>query len=182
VHITTSKHNQQDCTQPNIIEDGWQYIDPIRKREPNMSPRQHQILVPTVKMSSPCIIPPDNSEDFDAYEQRYAHRYSTRRKTHMANCLSTINAKICKQMFMFNTENKPYDKYMANSIVDEETRRALEYRDLIKDPKYMDDWKHSFSNEIGQLAQGFKRGIKGTGTILFVRHDDIPDDRKRDAA
>eukprot|EP00957_Ditylum_brightwellii_P049207 3733542-Ditylum_brightwellii.AAC.1 len=45
----------------------------------------------------------------------------------------------------------------------------------------MDDWKHPFSNEIGRLAQGLKRGINGTGTILFVRHDDIPDDRKRDA-
>eukprot|EP00957_Ditylum_brightwellii_P132986 10140001-Ditylum_brightwellii.AAC.1 len=57
----------------------------------------------------------------------------------------------------------------------------MEYRDLIKDPKYMNVWKHLFSNEIGQLAQGLKRGTKGTDTILFVRHDEIPDDRKRDA-
>eukprot|EP00957_Ditylum_brightwellii_P184436 14048035-Ditylum_brightwellii.AAC.1 len=56
----------------------------------------------------------------------------------------------------------------------------MEYRDLIKDPKYMVDWKHSFSNEIGRLAQGLKRVIKGTDTILFVRHDEIPDERKRD--
>eukprot|EP00957_Ditylum_brightwellii_P158150 12037686-Ditylum_brightwellii.AAC.1 len=64
---------------------------------------------------------------------------------------------------------------MANAIVDEETGRAMEYRDLIKNPKYMDDWKHSFANEIGQLAQGLKRDINGTDTILFVRHDEIPD-------
>eukprot|EP00957_Ditylum_brightwellii_P142113 10827759-Ditylum_brightwellii.AAC.1 len=57
----------------------------------------------------------------------------------------------------------------------------MEYRDLIKNPKYMDGWKHSFANEIGHLAQGLKRGINGTNTILFVRHDEIPDDRKRDA-
>eukprot|EP00957_Ditylum_brightwellii_P012742 962991-Ditylum_brightwellii.AAC.1 len=69
---------------------------------------------------------------------------------------------------------------MANAIVDEETGWAPEYRDLIKDPKYMDDWKHSFSNELSQLAQGLKRGISGTNTILFVRHDEIPEDRKRD--
>ena len=143
-----------------------------------MSPCPHQILVPTAKMSGPFIIPPDNSEDFDAYEQRYAHQYPTRRKTHMANCLSTINATICKQMFMFNAENKPCDEYMANAIVDEETRRVMEYRDLIKDPKYMDDWKHSFANEIGQLAQGLKRGINGTDIILFVRYDEIPENRK----
>eukprot|EP00957_Ditylum_brightwellii_P073369 5576246-Ditylum_brightwellii.AAC.1 len=125
VHITTSKPNQQDSTQLNIIEDDWQCIHPIRKQEPNMSPCPHQISVPTAKMSGPFIIPPDNSEEFDAYEQRYAHRYPTRRKTHMDNCLSTISAKICKQMFMFNAENKPYEEYMANAIVDEETGRAM---------------------------------------------------------
>eukprot|EP00957_Ditylum_brightwellii_P115647 8821198-Ditylum_brightwellii.AAC.1 len=42
---------------------------------------------------------------------------------------------------------------MANAIVDEETGRAMEYRYLIKE----------------------------TNTILFVRHDELPDDRKRDA-
>eukprot|EP00957_Ditylum_brightwellii_P113792 8675799-Ditylum_brightwellii.AAC.1 len=70
---------------------------------------------------------------------------------------------------------------MANAIVDEERGHALEYRDLIKDPKYRDDWKQSFSNELGQLGQGLKRGINGTDTILFVRHDKIPEDKKRDA-
>eukprot|EP00957_Ditylum_brightwellii_P102392 7805245-Ditylum_brightwellii.AAC.1 len=99
----------------------------------------------------------------------------------MANLLTTINAQICKQMFMFNAERKPNDEYMENAIVDKETGRALEYRDLIKDPKYREDWKHSFSNELGQLAQGRKRGINRTDTILFVRHDEIPDERKRDA-
>ena len=82
---------------------------------------------------------------------------------------------------MFNAENKLYDEYMANAIVDEETGWALEYRDLIKDPRYREDWKHSFSNELGRLAQGLKRGINRTDTILFVRHDEIPQERKRDA-
>eukprot|EP00957_Ditylum_brightwellii_P145555 11082878-Ditylum_brightwellii.AAC.1 len=76
-------------------------------------------------MSGLFIIPPDNSKYFDADEQCYAHRYPIRRKTHMANCLSTINAEICKQMFMSNAENKGYDEYMANAIVDEETGQAL---------------------------------------------------------
>eukprot|EP00957_Ditylum_brightwellii_P066007 5005956-Ditylum_brightwellii.AAC.1 len=82
---------------------------------------------------------------------------------------------------MFNAERKPYDEYMKNAIVDEETGRVLEYRDLIQDPKYRDDWKHSFSNELGQLAQSLKRGTNGTDTILFVRHDEILEERKRDA-
>eukprot|EP00957_Ditylum_brightwellii_P062870 4769805-Ditylum_brightwellii.AAC.1 len=53
--------------------DDWQSMAPIRKREPNTAPCPHQILVPTAKMKGLFIIPPDNSEDFDAYEQRYAH-------------------------------------------------------------------------------------------------------------
>eukprot|EP00957_Ditylum_brightwellii_P022773 1717921-Ditylum_brightwellii.AAC.1 len=70
---------------------------------------------------------------------------------------------------------------MANAIVNEETGSAMEYRNLIKDPRYRDDRKHSFSNELERLAQGLKRGINETDTILFVRHDEIPQDRKRDA-
>eukprot|EP00957_Ditylum_brightwellii_P105846 8071907-Ditylum_brightwellii.AAC.1 len=70
-------------------------------------------------MSGPFIIPPDNIKDFDANEYRYAHRYPTRRKAHMANLLTTINAQTCKQMF--NAARIYHDEHMANAIVNEET-------------------------------------------------------------
>eukprot|EP00957_Ditylum_brightwellii_P129506 9878578-Ditylum_brightwellii.AAC.1 len=73
VHTTTSKHNQHECIQLNIIEDDWQTKAPIRKQVPNMAPRLHQLLVPTAKMSGTFVIPLDDSKDFDVDEQRYAH-------------------------------------------------------------------------------------------------------------
>jgi hypothetical protein len=34
------------------------------------------------------------------------------------------------------------------------------------------------ANEIGRLAQGLKRGVKGTNTIKFIRREDVPAERK----
>jgi hypothetical protein len=35
-------------------------------------------------------------------------------------------------------------------------------------------WKISTSNEIGQLGQALKLGIKGTHTIRFIRKSEVP--------
>eukprot|EP00957_Ditylum_brightwellii_P186139 14171101-Ditylum_brightwellii.AAC.1 len=65
-------------------------------------------------MSGPFIIPLEEGEEFDADEHRYPHQYPTRRKAHMANLLSTINAQTCKQMF--NAARISHDEHMANAI------------------------------------------------------------------
>ena len=64
-------------------------------------------------------------------------------------------------------------------IIDEDTGESLEYRDLIKLPKYREVWMKSFANEIGRLAQGI-RDIKGTNTMEFIRRDEIPRERAKD--
>jgi hypothetical protein len=56
----------------------------------------------------------------------------------------------------------------------------MEYRHLTKHPKYSKLWAHSFSNEIGQLAQGVGRRIKGTDTINFIEYNKVPIDRRKD--
>ena len=45
-----------------------------------------------------------------------------------------------------------YDKYFENEIIDEETGKFLEYRDLVKMEKYQDTWNTSIANEVGRLA------------------------------
>ena len=40
----------------------------------------------------------------------------------------------------------------ANAIIDTDTGQALEYRYLIKNPKYKQVWYNSMSNEIGRLT------------------------------
>ena len=66
----------------------------------------------------------------------------------------------------------------AQAVLDEDTGELLEYRQLIKNPKYEADWKHSFGNEIGRLAQGMPGGLaKGTNTLFFIHRKEIPKDR-----
>jgi hypothetical protein len=60
---------------------------------------------------------------------------------------------------------------LAHAVLDDETGNLLEYRHLIKHPKYKDVWTKSFGTEIRRLATT-------TETIFFVKKDKIPDDRK----
>jgi hypothetical protein len=62
---------------------------------------------------------------------------------------------------------------LAYAILDEETGDLLEYRHLMKHPKYKDTWLKSFGTEIRRL-------VTTTETILFKRKDEIPQDRRKD--
>ena len=62
----------------------------------------------------------------------------------------------------------------AFAILDEETGKTLEFRQLIKLDKYRDIWMHSFANELGRLAQGI-RDIRGTNTINFIPFSEVPE-------
>ena len=71
----------------------------------------------------------------------------------------------------------------AGAVLDADTGELLEYRQLIRNPKYKEDWKYSFGNEIGRLAQGMPGGrARGTNTLYFVRRDEIPPNRLKDIA
>jgi hypothetical protein len=65
----------------------------------------------------------------------------------------------------------------AGAIVDPETGKQLEYRDLIKNAKYEKTWIQAFIKELDQLAQG-KCGVKGTNTIFFIHKSKVPKGRK----
>ena len=60
----------------------------------------------------------------------------------------------------------------ARAIIDDETRKSLEFRHLIKIDKYRDIWMKSFANELGRLAQGIC-DITGTDTIDFIPHAEV---------
>ena len=68
----------------------------------------------------------------------------------------------------------------ANGVLDEESGKVLEYRNLRKHPRYSEDWSISSANEFGRLAQGVGGRIKGTDTIKFISKDNIPEERFKD--
>jgi hypothetical protein len=45
-------------------------------------------------------------------------------------------------------------KYRANAVIDEDTGKSMEYRDLLRDPKHREDWSRAAANEFGRLFNG----------------------------
>ncbi|MDH5650207.1 MAG: hypothetical protein OEY67_11205, partial [Gammaproteobacteria bacterium] len=69
---------------------------------------------------------------------------------------------------------------VANAVLDEETGKMLNYRDLLRHPKYKEDWSKSSANEFGRLAQGVGGRVEGTETIFFIHKHQVPSDRFKD--
>ena len=49
---------------------------------------------------------------------------------------------------------KKFFSKMATAVLDGDTGELLEYRHLMKNPKYKEIWGNSFGNEVGRLTQG----------------------------
>jgi hypothetical protein len=69
---------------------------------------------------------------------------------------------------------------MANSVLGEKGK-LLKYWHLIGNPKMKAVWAHLHGNKIGRLAQGMPGRNMGTKTILFIRRDQVPRNRMKDA-
>ncbi len=60
----------------------------------------------------------------------------------------------------------------AQLIHDMETNTYLNYRQLLRHPKYKDSWAKSAANEFGRLTQGLKDSrVKGIDAIKFIRNE-----------
>ena len=70
-------------------------------------------------------------------------------------------------------------KPSVNSLIEQESGKSLEYRQLIQHPKHKHVWNKSMSNEIGRLTQGNDR-VSGTNTMFFILYDNIPQHRRKD--
>jgi hypothetical protein len=51
---------------------------------------------------------------------------------------------------------------LAGAVLDGATGELMEYRHLMKNPKYKQVWGYAFGTEIGRLAQGLKGRVEGT--------------------
>ena len=65
-----------------------------------------------------------------------------------------------------------------NALLNPDTGTAIEYRDLIKNPKTKIFWTQIMANEFGRLAKGVKTIIKtGTETIEFIKKPQVTHDK-----
>ena len=64
------------------------------------------------------------------------------------------------------------------AVMDAETWKLLNYKQLTSNPKYKKKWAISLVNEFGHLANGVGgRTKKTTNTIEFIRRDEVSKDR-----
>ena len=76
--------------------------------------------------------------------------------------------------------SRRYPVEMINAVLNEETGELMEYRHIMKSPKYRSLYKNSYSKELGRLAQGIPDVVKGTNTIFFIDKADVPAERWKD--
>jgi hypothetical protein len=70
--------------------------------------------------------------------------------------------------------------HQALAVMDKETGRLLNYRQLLRSPKHKKAWSMLAANEFGCLAQGVRGRIKGANTIKFIHQHEVPADRMKD--
>jgi hypothetical protein len=101
--------------------------------------------------------------------KRYTLRQRPLHKQSAANHVLTLDA----QPLLLPDTYHPLP-HLANSVIDPESGRSLEYRDLIRSAKTKEVWSRSFANELGRLAQGVGGRVEGTNTCFFIAHTAVP--------
>jgi hypothetical protein len=71
--------------------------------------------------------------------------------------------------------------HQAMAVVDADTGKLLNYRQLMRSTKYREAWSLSSANEFGRLANGIGGRIKNPpNTIKFIFHHEVPLERMKD--
>ncbi len=69
----------------------------------------------------------------------------------------------------------------AMAVMDADTGKLLNYRQLTRSTKYRQAWSLSSANEFGQLANGIRGRIKNpTNTIEFIFQHEVPTEQMKD--
>jgi hypothetical protein len=123
----------------------------------------------------------DNNNDDDytrppvanTCQQQQTRTLTQKNMLHMMELPGTKTAPFNPQQAALQSTH--YNSYaiFASAVLDIETGDLLEYRHLIKHPKYKATWSKSFRTEIRRLAMT-------TETVFFVDKKEIPQDRQQD--
>jgi len=87
-----------------------------------------------------------------------------------AHHLSEATPPLTAHQAASRTYSQQFIYNWAHPVLDNDTGNLLEYRHLIKHPKYRDIWSNSFGNKVRRLATT-------TETIAFMSKCDIPPER-----
>jgi hypothetical protein len=100
---------------------------------------------------------------------------SSRKKSHSA--ATAFETPLNKKQFMktYRRLEKEVEQALAAGVMDKNTGKILQYRQLLRHPTLKQAWTKSSANEFGRLAKGVGGRIKNsTETIRFIKYEDIP--------
>ena len=63
---------------------------------------------------------------------------------------------------------------MLNAVLNEDIVKLMEYRHLMKSPKYCHIYGTSYRKELGKTTEGMPGLVKGTDTIFFIDKSNVP--------
>ena len=66
------------------------------------------------------------------------------------------------------------------AIMDAETGKVLNYRQLMQSQKHKETWSKLSANKFGRLANGVGGCVKGTNKIKFIHKRDVLSKRMKD--
>ena len=90
------------------------------------------------------------------------------------------NAVVTKPNWQRLLHRVEQDIKRALAVMDHDSGKMMNYRQLRKHPKYNKAWTTSSANEFGRLASGVGGRVKGTKKIRFIHQDDVPQKRWKD--
>jgi hypothetical protein len=77
------------------------------------------------------------------------------------------------------TMQTPHEVAMQNGKLSDGSKwRLLEYLHLIANQTTKATWQHSYGNKIGRLAQGMPGHNTGTNTIVFIKKNQVPHQKR----
>ena len=81
-------------------------------------------------------------------------------RTEGAMLVKTRSVKRHNGMLTKRMEHLKKEVNQATAVMDAETGKILNYKQLMRDPKYKKKWSTSSANEFGRLANGVGRRTK----------------------
>ncbi len=82
--------------------------------------------------------------------------YNTRSRQEILVCAEISNHRLAPQTLP--SQKIPIE--MINAVLNEDTGELMEYRALMKDPKYQKMYAQSYAKELGRLAPGLHGKVK----------------------
>ena len=75
---------------------------------------------------------------------------------------------------------RKYPREIINAVLNQETREMMEYRQVMKNPKYRELYEKVYAKELFYLAQGIPGLADGTESIFFIDKNNVLSDRCKD--